>query len=115
MFASLSRYPHANLERCAQSLPRLVLTRDGLGNVLLALERGDVPAGLVNSWACFIRRGYVPGGSGPIRPLQVDYDPAAEDLISEIVGRLSELGDSIDGEISPQELAGMILALSAER
>ena len=52
-------------------------------------------------------------GSGPLRPLTIDYDPAAEELISEIVGRLSELGDSIDGEIGRQELADMIGAVSA--
>jgi hypothetical protein len=80
--------------------------------VLLAFQRGDAPAELVNKWAWLIRAGYVPGGSGPIRPLSIEYDPAAQDLVGDIVGRLTELGDLIDGEIGPQELADMILAVS---
>jgi hypothetical protein len=112
-FALLSRYPHVNLERCAELIPRLIVTREGVRNVLLTFTRGEASAELVNAWAWFIRAGYVPGGSGPIRPLDIEYDPAAEDLIVEIVSRLTELGDFIDGEISQDELAKMILAVSS--
>jgi hypothetical protein len=55
----------------------------------------------------------MPGESGPIWPLDIEFEAAAEDLIAEVVSRLTELGDAIDGEIGPDELAEMIRNVSA--
>ncbi len=61
--------------------------------------------------ASLIRRGYVAGGSEPIRPLDIQYEEAFEDEIVEAIGRLDEIGDLIDGDVSPEEAHDLIRLL----
>ena len=56
-----------------------------------------MPPELVQGWASFVRRGHLPGVAGPIKPIEIDYDLCAEDQIAEIISRLDEIGDVIDG------------------
>jgi hypothetical protein len=59
-----------------------------------------------------MRWGYLPSGStGPIRPLDIEYEPQHEEAIVECLARLDELGDIIDGELRPGEAAELLRAL----
>jgi hypothetical protein len=59
-------------------------------------------------WASFVKRGYVGGLLGPIRPMDIEYELDQEETIAEIVGRMDELGDIVDGEISLSERMGWL-------
>jgi hypothetical protein len=59
-----------------------------------------------------VRWGHFEGGHGPIRPLEIDDEPSREEVIVEVIGRLDELGDVIDGEIEDDELSEMLVALA---
>ena len=49
----------------------------------------------------------------PIRPLQIDYEPEHEAAIVEVVARLDEIGDVIDGGLPTEEETVALLALLA--
>ncbi len=77
------------------------------------LSAGNVEPGLVQRWASFVRRGYVTGGDDrPAVAVDIDWDKAAEEDIAEAVSRMDELGDSIDGDIRPEEMDSLSGALS---
>lgn len=65
------------------------------------LQRGEVTGGEAQRWASFVRRGFVAGDGSrlPVTPLLIDYEPEHEDAIVEVIGRLDEIGDVIDGEV----------------
>lgn len=77
--------------------------------VLNALVDGTAGPEEVQAWASFMRRGYLPSSHGPIHPLAIEY--VSEDVVSEVISRLDELGDLVDGEIGESELESMIAAL----
>lgn len=82
--------------------------------VLVALQNKDVSPELVQQWASFIRRGYFGSVVAHRRPIDIQYEPAAEDRIAEVISRLDELGDLIDGEIADNDLAEMIEGIDRE-
>ncbi len=90
----------------------LVLTKNEVLSVLRSFKWWDVPESLVQQWASFMRRGYYGAATGPRRRLHIEYEPSAEDEIVEIIGRLDELGDEIDGKIPDDELDQMIATLT---
>lgn len=45
---------------------------------------------------------------GPLKPVYVDYDSLAEEQIVEVIARLDEIGDLVDGEISQSEIEVML-------
>ena len=47
-------------------------------------------------------------------PIDIDWDPAWEEVIADVLHRLQELGDSIDGEVSEAERSTMIRRLEQE-
>ena len=96
------------VDRAATSLPEMTLTRAGLLNVLLAFQNGAAAAETVQQWASFMRWGLVGPFSGPAHTVNIAYDESHENDISDVVGRLDELGDLIDGTISRKELKAMI-------
>jgi len=113
-FARLVKKPVAVLRDADRRLPRHVLTATAVRHVLSALEHGTASPDLVQRWASFMRRGYIAGArAGPIRPLQIEYEPAAESAIGEILARLDEIGDAIDGDVSTSEVEAMLAALAA--
>lgn len=92
------------------------LTPAAVRDVLTRLGSGEVSPELINRWAWFMRRGYVPGRSHrSIRGLEIDYTPEAEDDIAHILARLAELGDLVDGEIDGEELAELKASLDTYR
>jgi hypothetical protein len=90
----------------------LVLTTASLRKVLTAFQRHEVSPDLVQRWASFIRWGFLPHDTEPGKPIAIAYDPLAEDQIVEVIARLDELGDPIDGEIADDELVEMISSLA---
>lgn len=89
-----------------------VLTAAAVRDVLTALERQAARPDLVQRWAPFMRRGYIAGAhTGPIRPLQIHYESRAESAIGEVIARLDEIGDVVDGEVSDAEITAMLATL----
>ena len=107
-FDTILKAGHEDLR--AAAVGGLLLERRGVLNVLHAWERGELADAQVQAWASFIRSGFLPSPE-PIRPINVEYDPVWEELINEVLGRLDELGDEIDGTVSDKERASMIEAL----
>lgn len=98
----------------AITLPQLTITKSALIRVLTAWRNCDDYASHVQQWASFVRRGYVSGNAnGPVQRIDIDYDTNNEELIAEILGRLDEIGDVIDGEVDADELQNMLIALSS--
>jgi hypothetical protein len=76
----------------------LVLDRESLARVLHRLEDHQIDPTQVQRWASFVRRGYFSGQSGErIKPIMIEYEQSYEDEIADIVSRLDEIGDVIDG------------------
>ena len=99
------------LEAAGASDP-LVLRPRAVAVVLSALRRGRITESAAQAWASFVRRGYLEGGDlAPVRPIRIAYESEYEDAIVEAIARLDELGDEIDGEISPSESTDLELAL----
>jgi len=108
---AVGRAPHHELLAASGESP-LVLGRDAVAAVLDGMAAGSVSGADAQAWASFVRWGYINPEPGGTRPLSIDYDPAAEDAIVEVVGRLDEIGDLIDGEVpGPDELANLRAAL----
>lgn len=100
---------HESLRDAASRLSTLVLKREALATALRAWRTGEYSDALVQGWASFVRRGYVSGrATGIVEPIDVEYFGADEELIVEIIGRLDELGDVVDGTIDKDELDGLI-------
>jgi hypothetical protein len=94
--------PHEKLWSAAADL-RLVLTTSAVHRVVSSLIAGEISPSEAQRWASFVRRGYADGGAQPIRPLDIEYEASREGDIVEVVGRLDEIGDRIDGNPSEQE------------
>ncbi len=95
-------------------MPELVLPAAAVGKMLTALRLGQITPDVAQSWASFVRRGYLAGADEqPLQPIDIQYDPAAEEEIVEAVSRLDELGDAIDGAIGSAESEALIRRLSA--
>ncbi len=105
----------SELLQAAANLPQLMITKITMIRVLTALRCGDITADRVQQWASFVRRGYVSGkGSGGIQPIDIAYDKGNEELIAEIIARLDEIGDLIDGEVDAIEQQEMLTALCSQ-
>ena len=106
---------HSDLEHATSIAGRLTVSRQSVVRVLKAWRSGDFTAGEIQQWASFVRRGYVAQRQMTgIFPLKIEYDESDEGLIVEIIGRLDEIGDSIDGEIDDVELEALFISLDAK-
>lgn len=97
----------------------LTLTPEAVRTVLLELRNGQFLPVLIQQWASFVRRGYIAGSMGqrirlnkPTQPIEIDYDPHYEGCIVEVISRLDEIGDLIDGSITDSEISAMLSKLS---
>ncbi|AMS41597.1 MULTISPECIES: hypothetical protein [Aminobacter] len=105
---------HADLLDAAARLPQLTIARPALAKVLKSWRSGHCSADVVQQWASFARRGYIAGGvRGAVRPIDIEYDALDENLIVEVIGRLDEIGDIIDGEVDDNEREAMLRILEA--
>lgn len=108
-FEALRQNPNQLARLSSYSAPKLVVTLEAVRDVLSALRDGRVSPQQAQQWASFVRRGYIAGTTkGPVRPLKIEYDHVHEDAIIEIISRLDEIGDAIDGEVSDEELSAML-------
>lgn len=113
-FVHVSEQPHSIIRECSLALSELVLTPQSICNVLVALKRNEVSPELVQQWASFVRRGYVTHwptveisiqeNARSVAPIEIDYDLAFEEEIVEVISRLDEIGDIVDGDITKDEL-----------
>ena len=85
-----------------------VVSASGVASVLRQLRAGTVAPEQAQSWASLVRRGWWAHGTYVIH---IDYDESCEDAIADAVGRMDELGDLIDGEISVAETATLLAEL----
>jgi len=96
---ALLTVPEDRLLEAARDV-ELVLDRESLAGVLRRLRDRQIDGGDAQRWASFIRRGYIGGqNSGRVKPITVEYEPFYEDEIVDIISRLDEIGDVIDGDI----------------
>lgn len=103
---------HSEIENATTKLPQLSVSRSSLIKVLSEWRLGHITADDVQRWASFVKRGYVSGKAiGRLRPINIQYDAVDEDLIVEIVGRLDEIGDQVDGFIDDNEQNQMLQTL----
>jgi hypothetical protein len=110
--ATVRAASHRELSDAAAKLPKVFVSGSALARVLENWRRGLVADEDVQRWASFIRRGYVSGGtSGEIHPIEIEYDANDEALIVEIIGRLDEIGDRVDGSVDAREQEEMLRAL----
>ena len=120
-FSRIKGQSLATLQQIPKELSALVVTPKAVRAVLLALQQQQVPPYLVQQWASFVRRGYFANPDGqpgpatqPIAPIDIEYDLSFEDQIAEIISRLDEIGDLIDGEVTDAEIAIMLQSLEAD-
>lgn len=101
----------------ARTPSQLTVTTAAVRKVLLALLKGEAAPELVQRWASFVRWGFFvnPSSTERVRPLYIEYDPQFEDEIVEVIGRLDEIGDLIDGEVGPDEIRAMLRTLPEPR
>jgi hypothetical protein len=101
------------LKAAASGLPFLSISRSSLRRVIADWRSGAHRAADVQRWASFVRRGYVAGTrTGAVYPIDIEYEADREDVIAEIVSRLDEIGDLIDGCIGETEKIEMLRALA---
>jgi hypothetical protein len=111
-FRRLLVQKHAVNRLDPNSVGSLVLGTAAVRRVLTAFAAEATAPSVVQEWASFVRRGFIaPAGTERIAPLQIDYELAFEDEIVEILHRLDEIGDSVDGEVSPDEISAMLQSL----
>jgi hypothetical protein len=112
--ALVHRHPEPADENAGQS-ERLVLTPAAARRVLAALRQETASPSTVQQWASFVRRGYVVHADGrQTGPLDIEYGPQEEyeSILVEVIARLDELGDAIDGHLSTQEIDALLAGLS---
>ena len=116
-FAKILTADHTKLQNAAAKLPQLTVSRSALTRVLNDWRSGKCNADDVQQWASFIRRGYVPESTtdGGLHAIDIEYDSRDEELIVEIIGRLDEIGDLIDGDIDDNEQKNMLQSLQELR
>jgi hypothetical protein len=113
-FRRLLEHPPAQVEALRDTLPELVVTKQGLLRVVSAFASKAAPPELVQQWASSVRWGLYGIIEGGRHSLHISYDSRKEDEIADVVGRLDELGDLIDGVISEKESSAMLRTLQAD-
>lgn len=110
-FRTLRDIARGEWQAVAKAPGELILTANAVAAVLVALRCGARDEGTVNAWAWFVMRGSVVLQSGQVVSVDIDWDPAQEEVIGEALHRLSELGDVIDGTIGNEEIDHLIARL----
>lgn len=101
--------------RDASEGAELVVGPSAVCGVLRAFRAGEASAGQVQSWASFVRRGYVAGReAGAVSPVDLAYEGDREEAIAQVVARLDELGDAIDGIITAEEINQLLRFMAGE-
>ena len=106
-------YSQAAIERAYRQVERLLLTKAAVLRVLASLKVENFDPNTAQQWASLMRRGYIGGNvdDPPVTPIKIEYEPEFEEPISEVLSRLDELGDIVDGEIDQFELTELAMLL----
>lgn len=110
----MSGAEHASLREAEDAVGRpLIVTRAATVGVLRGLIDGRFSPMAAQAWASLMRRGYIECAvdSGPIQPIDIEFEEAWEDAISAAVSRLDEIGDTVDGEVSSDEALDLLQLL----
>lgn len=112
-FDKLNKPTNHKLIASKETSHKLTLKTKAVTLILRELLEDRVNPILVQEWASFIKRGYFPNANtSPIRAIDIEYDPVCEDKIAEVIARLDEIGDLIDGTIAKDEIALMLASMS---
>ena len=96
--------------------PRLTLTATAVATVLRGMLSGAHSPEEAQQWASFVRHGYfAEPGRGPVNPLDIDFEASADQSIADAIGRLDEIGDLIDGEVTTEEIYQLLAALGESK
>jgi hypothetical protein len=107
--AAVTAAGHRALWDAVEKAPRLLVSRVAVVKVLEEWHGGFLSPEDVQRWASFVRRGYVSGKSSEaLHPIPIEYDPNDEELIAEVIGRLDQIGDQVDGHIEQREVEEML-------
>jgi hypothetical protein len=102
-----------DLLSAAEGVP-LTVRASAARSIPVALQSGRIAPAHALAWASFVRRGYLAGGSGPVRPIAVEHETEADDVIVEVIARLDQIGDQVDGTPpTADELDAMIASLDS--
>lgn len=104
---------HSEVLKAAEALGApLIVPRTAAISVVRGLVDGACAPETAQAWASFVGAGFVANRStGPIRPVDIDFEEAWEDAISAAVSRLDEIGDLIDGEVATGEALDLLQLL----
>lgn len=103
-FSLIRTAPHANLFNSAKSINNLTLCRSAIVKILEDWREGVLTDENVHEWASFMRRGYIPNQNiTAIKPIDIIYCHSHEEIIAEIISKLDQIGDKIDGTISDND------------
>jgi hypothetical protein len=92
--------------------PSRIVTRSAIARAIEGWRAQARSTEALQAWASFVRRGYVAGTQpGPVQPIDIAYEAHHEDLLATVIGRLDELRDAIDGEITAAEADELLAAL----
>ena len=105
---------HNELKNITSSIEPLNLSKSSLIKILIDLESNRDHSEEIQNWASFIRRGYSKNDNYvEIDPILIEYNEDEEEVMSDIISRLDELGDEIDGDISSEEILLFIEQLNS--
>jgi hypothetical protein len=104
---------HDDLRGAAATLPSLLVDRGSVLRAVRAWRTGQCSDAELNTWAWLVRGGAIPYRSGTqsFRAIEINYEVEHEDLITDVVGRLSELGDLVDGRMDDTEVERILADL----
>ncbi|MDT4912867.1 MAG: hypothetical protein QOC66_1995, partial [Pseudonocardiales bacterium] len=92
----------------------LVLTSKTVASVLQRFVAGEISADDAQRWASLMRWGRMSDAACELTvSFEIEYEEQFELAIAESIGRLTELGDVVDGELRPGEAAELLRALEA--
>ena len=81
----------------------LIVRGSNVASLLKRYIEGKISADQLSKWGKFVFHGYPTWNQyqGGRLPLPISYESSVEDLLSEVVSELEEIGDLIDGEFLP--------------
>lgn len=88
------------------------LNRRATALVLQKLIGHDVDTTLVQRWGALMRWGVLGGRQGGPIAIDIRYEAPIEDLLIEVVARLDDIGDAVDGVVTVEEAQEFLRLLS---
>lgn len=96
---------HEKIRNLFKKVAPIIMTKQYIYNALQNFKNGKSKQSDLQEWASFIRRGYLPSPkSTSISPLKIDYQREDEDVIVEVIAKLDQIGDKVDGKISKSDV-----------